>query len=71
MLFFLAVSLALILAAFAALMLVARHPAGCRIIVSMLTMAGFLMWLQGNILVWQYGVLDGKDIDWDAFELAP
>ncbi|KMQ51500.1 hypothetical protein CHISP_1508 [Chitinispirillum alkaliphilum] len=24
----------------------------------------FLFWLQGNILVWNYGVLDGRQIDW-------
>ncbi|NIO41950.1 MAG: hypothetical protein GTO41_18345, partial [Burkholderiales bacterium] len=23
-----------------------------------------LVWLQGNILVWDYGVLDGRNIDW-------
>jgi len=27
---------------------------------------GLLMWLQGHILVWDYGVLDGRDIDWFA-----
>ena len=27
---------------------------------------GFLIWLQGHILVWDYGVLDGRDIDWSA-----
>jgi hypothetical protein len=25
---------------------------------------GLLVWLQGNILVWDYGLLDGQDIDW-------
>jgi hypothetical protein len=25
---------------------------------------GLLVWLQGNILVWDYGVLDGGNIDW-------
>jgi arylsulfatase A-like enzyme len=25
-----------------------------------------LLWFQGNILVWQYGLLDGRGIDWDA-----
>jgi len=24
----------------------------------------FLFWLQGNVLVWEYGLLDGRDIDW-------
>jgi len=27
---------------------------------------GLLTWLQGHILVWDYGVLDGRDIDWFA-----
>ena len=27
---------------------------------------GLLIWLQGHILVWDYGVLDGRDIDWFA-----
>ena len=27
---------------------------------------GVLAWLQGHILVWDYGVLDGRDIDWFA-----
>lgn len=26
--------------------------------------AGFLIWLQGNILLWQYGPLDGREIPW-------
>ncbi|MCX7030943.1 MAG: sulfatase-like hydrolase/transferase [Spirochaetes bacterium] len=67
MLCFLAVSLVLILIFFAAVLLVSRHQKTCRIIVSMLTVSAFLLWLQGNILVWQYGVLDGKDIEWDTF----
>lgn len=25
-----------------------------------------MIWLQGNILVWDYGVLDGRSIDWEA-----
>ena len=25
-----------------------------------------LFWLQGNILVWDYGILDGRDIEWMA-----
>jgi hypothetical protein len=67
MLFFLAGSLLLIVVVSTAVSLASRHGKACRIIVSMLTVSGFLMWLQGNILLWQYGVLDGKDIDWDAF----
>lgn len=25
-----------------------------------------LVWLQGNVLAWNYGLLDGRNIDWDA-----
>lgn len=25
---------------------------------------GLLLWLQGNLLVWEYGLLDGQNIDW-------
>ena len=25
---------------------------------------GLLAWFQGNVLVWDYGLLDGRDIDW-------
>ena len=27
--------------------------------------ASLLLWLQGNALVWEYGLLDGQNIDWD------
>jgi len=29
----------------------------------------FLLWLQGTILVWDYGLLDGSDIDWSKNDL--
>jgi hypothetical protein len=32
--------------------------------VSVLFMLGLLVWLQGNILVWKYGELNGQGIDW-------
>lgn len=32
--------------------------------VAILAALGVLFWLQGNILVWDYGVLDGSRIDW-------
>lgn len=31
---------------------------------SILSAVAVLVWLQGNILVWDYGVLDGREIDW-------
>jgi hypothetical protein len=33
--------------------------------VSVFFTLSFLLWLQGNILLWDYGLLDGSDIDWD------
>lgn len=32
--------------------------------ISILFILGILIWLQGNILVWKYGLLDGQGIDW-------
>lgn len=32
--------------------------------VSILLVFGVLIWIQGNILVWKYGLLDGQSIDW-------
>src|ERR1041385_5331747 len=32
--------------------------------VSLLLVSGVLLWLQGNIFTWNYGVLGNKDIDW-------
>jgi hypothetical protein len=32
--------------------------------VSVLFIFGLLIWVQGNILVWKYGLLDGQGIDW-------
>jgi hypothetical protein len=65
MLFFLAVSLVLTLILFTTVLMLSRHQKTCRIIVSILTASAFLMWLQGNIILWQYGVLNGKDIEWN------
>ena len=33
--------------------------------VSLVFSISFLLWLQGNILVWNYGPLDGSKIHWD------
>ena len=30
---------------------------------------GLLFWLQGSILVWQYGVFDGRDVQWDEHRI--
>ena len=35
-----------------------------RFYVSILFALGVLLWLQGNLLVWRYGLLDGQGIDW-------
>ena len=29
-----------------------------------LAMTSILLWIQGNLLVWEYGLLDGRSIDW-------
>ena len=39
-------------------------PGGVSRYQSMLAALGILTWLQGALLVWDYGVLDGRDIDW-------
>ena len=60
-------SLLLSLAVFAALaglvglLLSARVS---RSYVALLAMLGLLVWVQGNFLVWDYGALDGRQIDW-------
>jgi hypothetical protein len=33
-------------------------------ILSLLLAAAILLWLQGNVLVWNYGLIDGHDIKW-------
>lgn len=38
--------------------------AGYRRLCSILGGVAILVWLQGNILVWDYGVLDGRSISW-------
>jgi len=36
------------------------------IIVVLFLALGLLVWIQANILPWDYGVLDGKGLDWDG-----
>jgi len=35
--------------------------------VSLLLVLALLLWFQGNVLVWDYGLLDGRAIDWKAY----
>jgi hypothetical protein len=35
--------------------------------ISVIFTVGLLLWLQGNILIWDYGAIDGKGIEWAAF----
>jgi hypothetical protein len=35
--------------------------------IAILIGVGILIWLQGNFLVWDYGVLDGTNIDWTKY----
>jgi len=37
--------------------------------VSLLFAFALLLWLQGNILVWNYGVLDGREIQWNNYKI--
>lgn len=34
--------------------------------ISVLLALGVMIWLQGNIFVWEYGLLDGQGIDWKS-----
>jgi hypothetical protein len=33
-------------------------------VLSVMVMIGIALWIQGNLLVWNYGILDGSRIDW-------
>lgn len=37
--------------------------------VALIFALAFLLWLQGNILLWDYGPLDGRTILWETFRL--
>lgn len=36
-------------------------------IISLLFVLSILLWIQGNVLVWDYGLLDGNKINWNAY----
>jgi hypothetical protein len=63
-LFFLALSAFLAAGLAAVVCASARRPGTRRLIVSVLLASAFLLWLQGNIILWQYGALNGKEIEW-------
>ncbi len=65
-LFFLAVSAILAGILFAVLAAACRGTPARQVAVSVLTACALLMWVQGSILPWRYGVLDGKEIPWAA-----
>jgi len=44
-------------------------PSVHRKAVSLLFVLAVLLWIQGNILVWKYGVLDGKGIPWNNYKI--
>ncbi len=67
LLVFLALSLGLVAALYAAVSLLARRERAQRIAVAILFSAAFLMWFQGDVLPWLYGVLNGKNIAWRTF----
>ena len=35
--------------------------------ISLIFITGLSLWIQGNILVWEYGVLDGSGIEWSRY----
>jgi len=37
--------------------------------VSFLCVISFLLWLQGNVFVWNYGVLNGQEINWKSYQI--
>jgi len=40
-----------------------------RTVVALVVGVAALLWLQGNVILWNYGVLDGRDIQWSALRL--
>lgn len=38
-------------------------------VVAALFAVALLIWFQGSVMVWQYGPLDGREIDWSAHQL--
>jgi len=53
-----------LIALLALLGIVLRHNTFTRYL-AVLAMICILLWLQGNLLVWDYGLLDGSSIDWN------
>ena len=37
--------------------------------VSLLFAVAVLLWIQGNILVWNYGLLNGREIEWNNYKV--
>lgn len=46
------------------LLLVVSPQRARKYVLSLWFTLSLLLWLQGNILLWDYGALDGRDIDW-------
>lgn len=51
----------LLLVAIGTLLKTSRFPG----YLSVLAVTSILLWMQGNLLVWEYGLLDGRSINWD------
>lgn len=54
-------------AALLSLLLITLNRHIYRRAVVLLFMISVLMWIEGNIIVWQYGVLDGTGIEWNKY----
>lgn len=51
----------------AVIVLLKLSPSKIKIsLIALLSAISALVWLQGNVILWEYGVLDGRSIDWDA-----
>lgn len=52
-----------------ALLALPWRPVPHRKITALLFALGFLLWAQGHLLVWNYGLLDGREIEWGRYWL--
>jgi hypothetical protein len=51
------------------LLFINKSSSNFRRTVSVLFAISFLLWLQGNVLLWDYGLLDGADIAWSEMHM--
>ncbi len=61
------IPLSLLLTIICSIILFSLNKSINRLAISLLLMVSLLIWFQGNILIWQYGMLDGDKIIWKRF----